>query len=332
MNLRSLLLLAPLLASAQDSYTAPRVVAVGDVHGDFGQLTTVLRDAGLIDARNQWTGGKAHLVQTGDVPDRGPETRQALELLMDLERQAKKAGGAVHALIGNHEAMNVYGDLRYVTPAEFAAFQTKDSAKVRQQYWERLADEMKQNPAGQQPDDAFRAKWEAETPPGFIEHRMAYGPEGQYGKWIRRHNTVVKVNDTIFLHGGIGPKYADWTLKAINEKIREELKDFAKLPGGVTQDEAGPLWYRGPAELPESEQAALVDLVLAKQGVKRIVMAHTPGPGVRTRFGGKVVLIDVGMSKVYGGPAACLVLEGAEAFTIHQGKKMAIPAGVELAK
>ena len=49
-----------------------RVVAVGDVHGDYDQLVAVLRSAGLIDEQGNWTGGKTHLVQNGDVLDRGP--------------------------------------------------------------------------------------------------------------------------------------------------------------------------------------------------------------------------------------------------------------------
>ena len=98
-----------------------RVVAVGDVHGDYGGFVEVLRSAGVIDQKLRWTGGKTHLVQTGDVPDRGADSRKAMDLLMNLEKQAAKAGGQVHALIGNHEAMNLYGDLRYTVPGEFAA-------------------------------------------------------------------------------------------------------------------------------------------------------------------------------------------------------------------
>ena len=99
-----------------------RIIAVGDVHGDYEQFTAVLASAGLIDGNGNWTGGKTHLVQTGDVVDRGPDSRAVMDLLMKLEKQAAAAGGAVHALIGNHEAMNVYGDLRYVSPGEFASY------------------------------------------------------------------------------------------------------------------------------------------------------------------------------------------------------------------
>ncbi len=70
-----------------------RVVAVGDVHGDYEQLAAVLRSAKIINDQGNWTGGKTHLVQTGDVVDRGPDSRKAMDLLMRLEKQAAEAGG-----------------------------------------------------------------------------------------------------------------------------------------------------------------------------------------------------------------------------------------------
>src|SRR5205085_9388503 len=87
-------------ALAQDTWTGvDRVVAIGDVHGDFERFTAVLRSAELIDEDGNWTGGTTHLVQVGDVLDRGPDSREAMDLLMKLEPQAAKAGGYVHALI-----------------------------------------------------------------------------------------------------------------------------------------------------------------------------------------------------------------------------------------
>src|SRR5262245_10688082 len=105
-------LTVPKLAAQSEFSGVERVVAVGDVHGDYAGFVWVLRAAGIIDAKERWIGGKAHLVQTGDVVDRGGDSRKAMDLLMSLEKQAAKAGGRVHALIGNHEAMNLYGDLR----------------------------------------------------------------------------------------------------------------------------------------------------------------------------------------------------------------------------
>ena len=107
----------------QDTFSGvERIVAVGDVHGDCAQLVTVLRAASVIDANENWIGGRTHLVQTGDVLDRGPDSRKAMDLLMKLEKQAADANGAVHALIGNHEAMVLMGDTRYVSEGENKAF------------------------------------------------------------------------------------------------------------------------------------------------------------------------------------------------------------------
>src|SRR3954454_15567465 len=158
--------------AAQGEWTGvERVVAVGDVHGDYTDFVSVLRAARLIDDKGKWIGGKAHLVQTGDVVDRGADLRKVLDLLMSLEKQAAKAGGQVHALIGNHEAMNLYGDLRYTTPGEFAAFRTGQSEEVRAAFWERETSSLPTPPS-----DADGKKGEAEPPLGGSEHRSSSGP------------------------------------------------------------------------------------------------------------------------------------------------------------
>jgi len=106
----------------QDTWSGvERIVAVGDVHGDCAQLVAVLRAAEVIDENSQWIAGKTHLVQTGDVLDRAADSRRAMDLLMKLQKQAAAAGGAVHALVGNHEAMVLLDDWRYVHPGEIEA-------------------------------------------------------------------------------------------------------------------------------------------------------------------------------------------------------------------
>lgn len=100
----------------------PRVVAVGDLHGDLDAAVGVLAMAGLVDEKGAWIGGDTILVQTGDTTDRGPRSLGVMELLRRLEGEAAAAGGAVHALLGNHEAMNLRGDWRYVSEADVAEF------------------------------------------------------------------------------------------------------------------------------------------------------------------------------------------------------------------
>ena len=247
-----LLLSGPALSAPQDTWEGvERVVAIGDVHGDYEQFVAVLRSAELIDSKDAWSGGKTHLVQTGDILDRGPDSRKVMDLLMKLEKEARRAGGWVHCLIGNHEAMNVYGDLRYVSAGEFAAFRDRNSEKTRAELYKGYQEQIKSSsPPDKVPafDDAFQKKWEAEHPLGYAEHRRELGPTGKYGKWIRSHNAVIKINNALFLHGGIGPKYVDLKLQMINERVRDELEDFTKLQGGTVMDGEGPLWYRGLAQ------------------------------------------------------------------------------------
>jgi Calcineurin-like phosphoesterase. len=316
---------------AQDVWSGvERIVAVGDVHGDLNQFHTLLREAGVIDQRDRWSGGRTHLVQVGDVPDRGPDTRKIMDLLMRLESQARKAGGNVHALIGNHEAMNLYGDLRYVTSEEFDAFRTGASEQVREAFFEQHVEELKRNPPAQglpEFDAAYRKKWNHEHPLGYFEHRLNFGPNGRYGRWIRGHNAVVKINDTLFLHGGISPKYAAMSAEQINAAVRAELSDFAKLEGGLTLDQEGPLWYRGLAQEDEAALAPHVEALLRSHKAQRIVVGHTPTPGaVLPRFQGRVVAIDVGLSKAYGARRACLILEQGRPYALHRGKKLPLPA------
>jgi len=99
-----------------------RVVAVGDLHGDFGATRDVLRAAGLIDASDHWSGGTATLVQAGDMLDRGDGESQILALFERLDGEAAKAGGQVVQLLGNHELMNAAHDFRYVTPGGMKDF------------------------------------------------------------------------------------------------------------------------------------------------------------------------------------------------------------------
>ncbi len=320
-----LVLAAGQVFAGQDTWTGvERVVAVGDVHGDFQAFTEVLRSAGVIDGKDHWKCGETHLVQAGDILDRGAESRKVMDLLISLEKEAEKAGGAVHSLIGNHEAMNVYGDLRYVTPGEFAAFRTADSTPVRERMWEQYARGLESRPG---PD--AKKKWEDEHPLGWFEHRAAFGPMGVYGKWLRSKNAIVKVNDSMYVHGGISAKFLSRNIRQINEEVAAELQDFSKLiPGSVAMAGDGPLWYRGLAQGRETELADHVSKLLQTYGVKRIVIAHTPTPGVvLPRFGGKVVMIDVGLSEVYGSRRACLLIEDNKLYAIHRGEKILLPSG-----
>ncbi len=319
-----LLLAAGRAFAGQDTWTdVSRVVAVGDVHGDYKAFTEVLHSAGVIDGKGRWSGGATHLVQTGDLLDRGGESRKVMDLLMSLEKQAPKAGGAVHVLLGNHEAMNIYGDLRYVSGGDFNAFRDGNSADLRERAWKQYVENL-----GSDPGDAAKRKWQDEHPLGWFEKGAAFAPQGTYGKWLRSRNTVIKINDTLYVHGGISPRLLPMTLGEINGEVAEELRDFTKLvPDSLVISEDGPLWYRGLAQGSESALTDHVYKLLQTYGAKRVVIGHTPTPGaVIQRFGGKVLLIDVGISEYFGSRRACLILEDGKLYAMHRGDKLPLPA------
>ncbi len=270
----------------QDTWTGvERIVAVGDVHGDHEQFVKVLRAAKVIDKDRNWIAGKTHLVQLGDVLDRGPDSRQAMDLLMKLQAQAAKAGGAVHPLLGNHEAMVLLGEWVYVHPGELEAFG------------------------------------------GARQFRQAMGPTGKYGKWIRSHNAVIRINDLLFAHAGLVPPAGRMSLRQINDAIRKELAKGDS--DGLAMDPGGPLWDRSLALGETGQVAAGLDAVLKRHGARRMVVGHTfSSDGVLVQHGGRLIRADVGMCAYYGGPAACLVVEKGVFYEVrHPGRKRRLAIG-----
>ncbi|MDX1643962.1 MAG: metallophosphoesterase, partial [Thermoanaerobaculia bacterium] len=195
-----------LVGATAVSATPQRVLAIGDIHGEFDGLVKILKAAELLDDRLEWVGGDATLVQTGDFLDRGKDVRRVMDLLMSIQRQAADAGGEVIVLLGNHEQLNMVGELRpeYVTADICAAFADENSAARRRQAYEEWVDWQKRNPFF---EPRSEETWNELYPLGYFEYVDAIGPEGEYGRWLRTLPVAVKVGDAVFLHGGIGPKY-----------------------------------------------------------------------------------------------------------------------------
>jgi hypothetical protein len=350
------------------------IVAIGDVHGDFDDFVTILQHVGLINAQHGWTGDQTTLVQVGDILDRGPKPRPAMDLLMSLEKEAPKAGGRVVSLLGNHEMMNLMGDLRYVTVENYATFGDSNSAERRrsayQEYVKWSSSHAQLLAELPQPMEQTEAEWMARHPPGFIEQREAFSPNGSYGKWLRGHSAVAEIGGVIFLHGGLHPDLVKLKLDAINDRIRDEITAFdaakqylqdeklilpffnlqeinaivqaelaAERKSRVLSNEQrqarltqflgygdwlsvrpdGPLWFRGYDQWSEEEGAAQVAKLLDAYKALHIVVGHTvqKGGSIRSRFGGKVFLIDTGMLSSYypGGRPSALEISGDTKFT-----------------
>ncbi|MBT4161152.1 MAG: protein-tyrosine-phosphatase [Gammaproteobacteria bacterium] len=322
-----LLLVFSSIASAEAVFSrVAKVVAVGDLHGDYEQYIRVLEANNLVNKKLKWAAGDIHFVQLGDVTDRGPDSFKIIRHLMKLEKQAKKAGGRVHVLIGNHEAMNIQTDLRFVHPGEYKALVTKHSKKKQARYLDTVFRSMLVN----QPELAdtaseIRTKLEKRFPLGYVEHRLLWEPGQELAKWYAGHNTVIQINNTIYLHGGLDPHVDTYrALEEINEMIGRELE-----PGGqpeLSVSERGPLWYRGLAKNSADEELEALNRMLEFYNADRIMVAHSPTMGaVMPRFDRKVIVADVGISAHYGGALANVVSEKGQWYAVHRGRKIELP-------
>ena len=203
-----------------------RVVAFADVHGAYAEMHALLREAGIMDAQDRWAAGRTHLVSLGDLLDRGAESRKAMDLLMRLQGEAQAQGGQVHVVLGNHETMNVLGDLRYVDPGEYASYTDLEPAAQRAQLrrdWEAAR--------GAGSGEAFDRKF----PPGYFGHRAAFAGKGRYGQWLLSLPVAITINDTLFMHAGPSSVLAGMSLEEVNLRYRTALADYLGLAGQLEQ-------------------------------------------------------------------------------------------------
>jgi hypothetical protein len=229
---------------------ASRVVVVGDVHGAYDALVRLLDAAGIVDEQLRWSGGDARLVSLGDLLDRGAESRKVMELLMRLEREAAESGGGVHVVLGNHELLNLIGDLRYVTPAEFSTFAADEPEAVREAARARFV-----RAAVDVSPEAASERFEALYPPGYFGHRLAFRADGRYGAWLLSLPAVLVVGDTAFVHGGLSALVAQDVEGRINERIQMTLRRYLEIRAQLAGD--GVLPQLDMQRDPELARAAL---------------------------------------------------------------------------
>ncbi|TQV71043.1 hypothetical protein FLL45_22210 [Aliikangiella marina] len=221
------------LALAAEVHTSETVWAFADSHGDYQELTKLLKTAEIIDEDNNWRAGKSILVSTGDVLDRGPGPRKIFDLLIKLEQQATEAGGKLLFSLGNHEVMILVGDLRYVAPAEYAEFEEDETEALRDQYFERFVNYHQTKLRKEQKNSRLkidkkkvRIKFDEAFPKGYFARYEAFSPQGKYGKWLLNKDFINKVNDRLFTHGGLSPELVGKTLNEVNAQLKGELLTY----------------------------------------------------------------------------------------------------------
>ena len=132
-----------------------------------------------------------------------------------------------------------------------------------------------------------------------------YGTDTELGEWLRTRATILKMGDTLFVHGGISPEMPKQMgaqmreLAALNGKIRARLgdshdamRDDREATWLFAAD--GPLWYRGYFSLPRASRAE-IDALLKQFEVKRIVVGHTTRDEIVSLYAGRVIGIDAAL-------------------------------------
>ena len=298
-------------------------MAVGDLHGAYDNFVTILQRTDLVDENLHWIGGRVHLVQIGDVMDRGPGARRIFDLIRRLEGEAAAAGGRVHMLIGNHEAIALMGmSFDYegaVTVEQFLSFLPQGYREAKEAEFRRRAG----------PDADLSPLWEqlARTDLGAQSTYNEFLRE-HYGRWIADHETAVKIDGVVFVHGGINEEYSRWPLERLNRAVSMELLRVmanSQAPTEILFDPRGPLWYRDDADPKKGADvmAGEIDRVLRNLKAKALVVGHTSTVGSRTlelsRMEGRVWTIDTGIWEPFSGRLGALVIVGGQ-FKIWSGE------------
>lgn len=296
-----------------------RIVAIGDLHSDFDNALTSLRLGKLVDANGNWIGGDTIFVQTGDIIDRWTDTIKLFRWMDQLRSQAEAAGGQVITLLGNHEWMESIGDWRYATEEEKATFGNDTYRyEVLDHDW-----------IGQ----TWRANYSITT---RLPLHPSIGPVNTdfHPGW--RQSSNLSSSALSFVHGGLSPTYSNLTpypsrINELGVSLLAKLQARNPLPipyppaavnpasdlvglVGATPEEVelysqdGPMWYRGwILNEDDDEVCGQVDDVLAKLGVRRMIMGHTPAfDYIYTRCDAKIILIDTGISRGIGGSPSAL--------------------------
>jgi len=249
--------------------TVPRIIAIGDLHGDWNALTKCLKKAELINGKGNWIGGNTHLVQVGDILDRANRAPSARKdensefrifgYLANLGIQAEQAGGRVHLVIGNHEIMNVLGDFSYVSKKGFQAF-------------------------------------------GSISNRAeALKPGSPFATFLANHATpALKIGTILFAHAGPTPNVVNkYSINGAKTAISNFLKGKTRYPDEM-EDLFWTRIYSDPSQNPSKALQSL-KYSLNKWKASALVVGHTVQNKINSAYGGRLWKIDTGMSAAFPG-------------------------------
>lgn len=281
-KLRTALQNEPVVSPGTDN-----VIALSDIEGEFEPFRNLLLAAKVIDRQYNWIFGKGSLIVAGDLFDRGKQVAQYLWLLYKLEDEARAKGGAVHVVLGNHELMNLSGDLRYVRPEYYA------NAKLMQENYQNLY-----------APNTELGRW--------LRSKNVIEKDGQFlvmhGGMSPQLNALQLPLEKI---DKISRAWYGVPINRVSDKATEPL-----VSGTISQT-----WYRGYFLDPKAT-AATVDSTLSFYKVQRILVGHDIIDHVAPLYGNKVIGLDV--NEHQGAHEALLILKGHYYRMDDEGNKTAL--------
>jgi hypothetical protein len=255
----------------QEFSNVENLVALSDIHGQYGVFVTLLKNNKIIDDQNNWIFGSGHLLINGDVFDRGNRVTESLWLIFKLEHQAAALGGKVHLLLGNHEIMVLNNDLRYIDP--------KYNTNAR-----RLGSNYDQLYS----PNTIIGKW-LRTKPVIVKiNDMVFNHAGISSEFLMRKLNAETVN-RLFLE-----KIIDADSEMID---KDPLLDF--LTGSD-----GPVWHRGYFD-DNDFNLTKTNQILNYFNSEHIIVGHTTMEHILFLFDQKIIAIDAGIK--YGDAGEVLI-------------------------
>jgi Calcineurin-like phosphoesterase len=263
-------------------------IAISDIEGNFGPFRKLLQSSGVIDSAFNWTFGEGHLVLIGDFFDRGIQVTEVLWLIYSLEEKAKEAGGYVHFILGNHEIMNMSGDLRYVQSKYM-----ENATLLGERYVDLYG------------ENSELGRWLRTK--NIVEKigNILYAHGGISGEINRMDISISGINELS------RPFYADSTNTFADKKLDTIFGDF------------GPFWYRGYYQGRIKATPEQIDSTISKFNIRNIATGHTiVADTISTWYNGKVFNTDVHHA---AGKSEALLIEGGKFYRVNTtGEKFLI--------
>jgi len=277
--------LKKVLAPEPYEWPAPeKLLVLSDIEGEFSVFRTLLIAGRVIDEQYRWTFGKGHLVIDGDLFDRGTNVTATLWLIYQLEQEARKAGGYVHCLLGNHDIMNLSGDWRYVDSSYFI------NAKMM----------------GLRYGDLYSRQSELGR---WLRTKNVME---KIGDRLFVHGGLSPAVNEMQL-----------SIAEINAQCRSGYDTPRKQLPAAKQNlfnQNAPFWYRGYFMEPRATMAT-VDSTLSLYRCRQIIVGHTivKGRNPALYYQGKVLAVDV---DAHTGQTAAVLIEGDTCYAVNgQGEK-----------